>query len=80
MTEKLPVEQMSFEAALQELQAIVGALESGNAPLDQSIEAYERGIALKRHCEGKLREAQAKIEKISVTQDGRVETAPFEEE
>ena len=73
-----PVETLSFEAALDELQKIVGALESGSAPLEDSIASYERGIALKNHCERKLREAQAKIEKINVSADGTVSATPFE--
>lgn len=67
-----PIEQMSFEESLQELETIVGSLESGKAPLEESITAYERGISLKKHCEKKLREAQSKIEKISVAEDGSI--------
>jgi len=83
MTEKnVPkdVKAMSFEAALEELKAIVGRLESGQGKLDEAIEAYERGALLKRHCEAKLREAQEKIEKISLKADGSVGTEPFEVE
>ena len=72
------VEQLSFEAGLAELEKIVRDLESGNAPLEDSISAYERGMALKKHCEKKLGEAQAKIEKITISEDGTVKTAPFE--
>lgn len=74
------VEKMSFEEALGELEGIVGALESGKAPLEESIAGYERGIELKKHCEAKLREAQLKIEKINVSPDGKVSTAPFDAE
>lgn len=70
-------ETMSFEEALSELESIVRSLESGSAPLDQSITAYERGTALKIHCENKLREAQEKIEKISIGPDGAVSAQPF---
>ncbi len=52
-------------------------LENGKAKLDDAIGAYERGALLKRHCESKLREAQAKIEQISVGSDGKVSTTPF---
>lgn len=69
---------MSFEEALAELEAIVGALESGKAPLEQSIQSYERGIALKKHCESKLAEAREKIEKITLGPDGAVQTTAFE--
>ena len=58
---------MSFEDALEELKAIVSKLESGDGKLDEAIESYERGAALKRHCDAKLREAQEKIEKISLS-------------
>ena len=77
---KLPedVTSMSFEEALDELKSIVGRLESGQGKLDQAIEAYERGALLKRHCEAKLREAQEKIEKISLKPDGSVASEPFE--
>ena len=61
---------MSFEDALNELEGIVRKIEDGRGKLDDAIQAYERGVALKRHCEGKLKEAQAKIEKITMTQDG----------
>ncbi len=60
------IEAMSFEEALNELQGLVKALEKGEAKLDEAIRAYERGAALKQHCERKLREAQAKVDKIVV--------------
>jgi exodeoxyribonuclease VII small subunit len=61
---------MSFEDALQELEAIVRQLEEGKAKLDEAIASYERGAALKRHCEMKLREAQAKVDRIVLGADG----------
>ena len=57
--------KLSFEDALAQLEAIVRTLESGEAGLDDAIGAYERGIALKTHCETKLNEAKARIEKIA---------------
>ncbi len=57
---------MSFEDALNELEKIVRQIEDGRGKLDEAITAYERGVALKRHCEGKLKEAQVKIEQITV--------------
>lgn len=63
---------MSFEQALAELEKIVGQLESGEARLDDAISAYERGAALKQHCEAKLREATDKVEKIRLAADGSV--------
>ena len=65
---------MSFEEALSELDRIVTALESGKAGLEESIEIYERGAALKQHCEEKLKSAQAKIEKIVISPNGDVST------
>jgi exodeoxyribonuclease VII small subunit len=53
-----PIADLSFEQALAELEAIVRALESGQSPLEQSIEQYERGAALKAHCEAKLAAAR----------------------
>jgi exodeoxyribonuclease VII small subunit len=64
------IKKMSFEEALDELKGIVGKLEQGQGTLDSAIGDYERGAALKRHCDAKLREAQAKIEKISLAADG----------
>jgi exodeoxyribonuclease VII small subunit len=72
-----PLEKLSFEQALAELESIVKDLESGKSPLEESIAQYERGTTLKLHCEKKLREAQAKIEKISIHQDGQVSAVPF---
>jgi exodeoxyribonuclease VII small subunit len=68
---------LSFEDALTELEKLVKQLEDGKAKLDDAIKAYERGALLKRHCETKLREAQAKIEQITVGADGSIATKPF---
>lgn len=80
MSEAKAIESMNFEEALGELETIVRSLENGQAPLEESIGAYERGIALKKHCETKLREAQMKIEKITVANDGTVGTQPLDTE
>jgi exodeoxyribonuclease VII small subunit len=64
------IKDMSFETALAELEAIVTKLESGQAPLQESIAIYERGEALKSHCDGLLKSAEAKIEKITLSKDG----------
>ena len=61
---------MSFEQALAALEEIVERLESGKGKLDEAIGSYERGAALKRHCEAKLREAQAKVSQIQLGPDG----------
>jgi exodeoxyribonuclease VII small subunit len=71
------IEAMSFEEALNELQGLVKALEKGEAKLDEAIRAYERGAALKQHCERKLREAQAKVDKIVVGADGTLSSEPM---
>ena len=73
MADKLvdDIATMSFEAALAELEAIVSKLESGQAPLQESITIYERGEALKRHCEDLLKAAEMRIEKITLSRDGR---------
>ena len=67
---------MSFEQALGELEQIVSRLEQGKITLEDAINSYERGAALKRHCEAKLREAQAKIEKIVMTPAGEIASQP----
>lgn len=69
---KIPddIGKMKFEDALAELEKIVRELEDGKVELDGAIEKYERGAALKRHCEAKLAEAQARIEKITQTAGG----------
>ena len=73
------IEQMSFEAALAELEQIVRGLEQGQAPLDESIELYQRGDRLKRHCEARLKAAQARIEQIAFGADGKPSgTTPFD--
>lgn len=66
------VAAMSFEEALAELDLIVRRLEEGKGRLDDSIAAYERGALLKKHCEAKLEEARAKVERIVLGPDGGV--------
>ncbi len=72
------VETMNFEEAVLELEGLVRQLESGSGGLETSIAAYQRGVELKNHCEKKLKEAQGKIEKITVSGDGKVKTEPFD--
>ena len=74
------IKKMSFEEALEELKELVQKLESGEGKLDEAIESYARGAQLKAHCEAKLGEAQAKIEKITFKSDGAIATEPFDEE
>jgi exodeoxyribonuclease VII small subunit len=68
--------KMSFEAALEELEGIIGKLESGEVALEESISLYERGAALKAHCEATLKAAREKIEKIVVDAEGRPKAEP----
>ena len=65
------VKAMSFEAALAELVQIVGRLEKGNVPLEESISIYSRGDALKKHCDRLLRQAEMRVEKIAADAEGR---------
>lgn len=83
MTEKpktASIKDMSFEEALAELEEIVHALEEGGGTLDQAIAAYARGAELKKHCEAKLNEARAKVEKISLGPGGQVSLEPLDNE
>jgi exodeoxyribonuclease VII small subunit len=65
------IAKMSFEAALKELEQIVGKLESGDVELEESIAIYERGEALRAHCDGLLKKAEAKVEKITLDAEGK---------
>lgn len=65
------VSELSFEEALAELETIVANLEQGKATLDAAISSYERGAALKQHCEAKLREAREKVERITLDAAGQ---------
>lgn len=71
------IQDLSFEAAMKELEAIVRALESGSSDLDKAIADYARGNALKEHCLTKLNEARLKVEQINVKADGSITTKPF---
>ncbi|MEP4704607.1 MAG: exodeoxyribonuclease VII small subunit [Hyphomicrobiales bacterium] len=64
------INALPFEQALQELESIVSKLEQGRVDLEQSIQIYERGEALKKHCEKLLSQAEKKIEKIRLSADG----------
>ena len=72
MTEERPeIAKMPFEAALAELESIVDRLEKGNVALEESIALYERGEALKARCDALLKDAEMRIEKITVGADGK---------
>ncbi|MGN6489966.1 MAG: exodeoxyribonuclease VII small subunit [Devosia sp.] len=72
------IKAMTFETALKELESIVGKLESGQAPLAESIAIYERGEALKTHCEALLKAAEMRIEKITLRGGQPVGTEPLD--
>ncbi len=73
------ISELSFEQALGELEQIVERLEKGEVALDESIKIYERGETLKAHCEGLLRQAEDKVEKIRLSADGKpTDTEPLD--
>jgi exodeoxyribonuclease VII small subunit len=74
-----PVEALSFEEALKELEEIVRGLESGQGQLADAIAAYERGTLLRRHCEARLAEAEARVEAIVASDGTAVGTRPLGE-
>ena len=71
MTEANDISALSFEKALAALEDIVARLEAGKVDLEESIKIYERGEALRKHCEAKLKEAEARIEKITLDPAGK---------
>ena len=78
MSEK-PVDEMSFEEAMGELERVVGQLERGDVALEDSISLYERGAALKTRCEQKLKEAEEKVAAITLDESGKpTGTTPVE--
>lgn len=75
------IDELPFEKAIQELEEIVGKLEKASVSLDDSVKLYERGEALKKRCDALLREAEARIEKITLGADGAPKgTAPLDVE
>ncbi|MFT3731574.1 MAG: exodeoxyribonuclease VII small subunit [Hyphomicrobium sp.] len=73
------IRDMTFERALKELEAIVGKLERGDVELEESIEIYERGEALRDHCDRLLKAAEAKVEKLTLgADDAPSGTAPLD--
>jgi len=70
-TDYADIKDMSFEQALKELEAIVDRLEKGDVELEASIQIYERGEALKAHCDALLRKAEAKVEKIALNSNNQ---------
>ncbi len=78
MSDTPDIAALTFEQALAELEKIVSTLESGQAPLETSIAMYERGAALKAHCEKRLEAARLRVEKIVVGPQGAVGAEPAE--
>ncbi|HWL71179.1 MAG TPA: exodeoxyribonuclease VII small subunit [Geminicoccus sp.] len=72
------MQELSFEAALGELEKLVQELERGQLDLDEAISAYERGTALKELCRQKLADAQMRVEKLSVNASGEARVEPFD--
>ncbi|MCL4104923.1 UNVERIFIED_CONTAM: hypothetical protein GTU68_018630 [Idotea baltica] len=73
------ISEMSFEEAMRELEKVVGQLETGDVPLEQSITLYERGAALKAHCAEKLKAAEEKVAAITLNESGQpTGTAPLD--
>ena len=77
MSEPADITAMTFETALSELEQIVAKLESGQAPLETSITMYERGAALKAHCEARLAAARLRVEKIVLGAGGAPGVEPL---
>ena len=69
-----PVDEMSFEDAMRELEQVVSDLERGDVALEESIKLYERGAELKKRCETKLKEAEEKVAVITIDSAGQLET------
>ena len=76
--DNLDIEKLTFEEAMQELETIVSSLENGSIELEESIKQYTRGIKLKKHCEEKIKEANTKIEEITIDKQGNVKKKPFD--
>ena len=78
MTEKKSTEKLTFEEALEELEQIAKNIDNGQKNLSDTINNFERGIILKKHCEKMLNDAKLKIEKIITDADGEAKTENFE--
>jgi exodeoxyribonuclease VII small subunit len=76
---QMDVKKLSFERAMEELESIVTRLEGGKVPLEESVAIYERGESLKRRCEELLRQAEVRVEKITIDANGEVSgTVPLD--
>jgi exodeoxyribonuclease VII small subunit len=71
MADTADIQKLTFEQAIDQLETIVKRLEEGKVPLEESVSIYERGEALKRRCEELLRQAEARVEKITLDANGK---------
>jgi exodeoxyribonuclease VII small subunit len=78
--ENRDVTKLSFEEAMQELELLVRRLEEGRLPLEEALSAYESGIALKAHCEAKLKAAKLRVDQVMTSESGDVSLKPFDSE
>ena len=78
-SDKIPadIRKLNFEDSLEQLEEVVRELEGGTGDLDSAIESYARGVHLRRHCGSRLKDAQAKIDKIVLKTDGTVASEPL---
>ena len=67
------IDKMSFEEALAELEEIVNKIDTGQESLADAVASFEKGVALKKHCEKMLKEAKLKIEKVTITAENKIE-------
>ena len=72
------IEKMSFEEALAELEEIVNKIDTGQESLAEAVASFEKGVALKKHCEKMLKEAKLKIEKVTITAEDKIEFTEVE--
>ncbi|MCL2715685.1 MAG: exodeoxyribonuclease VII small subunit [Alphaproteobacteria bacterium] len=77
-TRPAAVAKLTFEQAIEELETIVRRLEDGKVPLEESVEIYERGETLKRRCEELLRQAEARVDRITTDASGKLSTTPLD--
>ena len=78
MADLTPVAELSFEAALAELEAVVARLERADVPLEESITLYARGNELRAHCDEKLKAAEARVAEVTQGADGAVRARPVD--
>ncbi|MHA1550271.1 MAG: exodeoxyribonuclease VII small subunit [Alphaproteobacteria bacterium] len=80
MEEIVELNKLTFEEAMTQLEQVIQKMDSAEVKLEDSVALYERGIALKKVCEDKLKSARLKIEKITLSPDGKAKTEPFNPE